>query len=70
MEPFELNMIVPKDYFYCYSEALMHYLKSQGLSYEHKAQNHAGRTAWLFERCDALDKAITRWQEHNPNKKN
>ena len=57
-------------YFYCYSGALMHFLKSQGLSYTTKSKNSTGKTCYLFQRSEELDEAITKWQNNNPRKQN
>ena len=54
------------NFFYCYSCKMKDFLKSQGLRFITKAIHpKTNRVFFIFEKCDELDKAITKWQEIN-----
>lgn len=52
------------NYYFCYSIKLKDFLKCQGLRYILKGLHHkTHRPFFMFERCEELDTALTKWSE-------
>ena len=50
--------------FYCYSQKLKDWLKLNGLAFIARKKHPNGNFYWMFERNEALDKALIDWDKY------